>query len=64
MLGIGHKNQRVTTATQPPAELENAFFNRELYQPQLPFEFLQPPRASPASELTPIQPLENCSTEN
>ena len=40
------------------------FFNRDFYQPQLPFEFLQPPRAAPASELAPIQPLENCSTEN
>ena len=52
----------MTPATQRRAEPENAIL--DLHQPQIPYEFLQPPRAAPASESTPIQPLENCSTEN
>ena len=55
------KNQRVTSAPQPRAEPENAILDRD-HQPQLPFEFLQPPRAAQASESTPIEPLENQQT--
>ena len=47
----------MTTATQPRSEPENAILDRD-HQPQLPFEFLQPPRAAQASESTPIEPLE------
>ena len=56
------KKQRVTTATQPHAEPENAIL--DLHQPQTPYEFLQPPRAASVPESTPIQLVENCSTEN
>ena len=54
----------MTTATQPRAEPENAILDRDVHQPQLPFKFLQPPRAAPASESIPIEPLENGSIEN
>ncbi|XP_078328757.1 uncharacterized protein LOC144623807 [Crassostrea virginica] len=56
------KKQRVTTATQPHAEPENAIL--DLHQPQTPYEYLQPPRAASVPESTPIQLVENCSTEN
>ena len=56
------KKPRVTTATQPRAEPENAIL--DLHQPQTPYEFLQPPRTAPVPESIPMQPLENCSTEN
>ena len=54
----------MTTATQPRAEPENAILDRDVHQPQLSFKFLQPPRAAPASESIPIEPLENGSIEN